>query len=108
MTSSDFVQKPRLLWDLYQQATKLQKTPSEIFRLDQDDELTCWSFDRAVITFGTALENALNEVMKNSKQKDPKLKEMAVRNKLDQWLASGDPVVENAPVPKGKFRDPFA
>lgn len=72
--------------------------PSDVYGID--DELTAWCFNRAVQTFGNALENALHEVSKKAK---PKQAEQAVQNKLNKWLSSADPQEVRD---KTQFRDP--
>ncbi|QPX61871.1 tail assembly chaperone [Microbacterium phage DannyDe] len=78
---------------------QLRTRPSELYGVD--DELTAWSFDRAVQTFGTALENRLHEVTR--KQKNQAAANRKAHQELDKWLASAD----TKAVP-GRFRDPMA
>lgn len=63
----------------------------------------CWSFDRAVQTFGNALESKLQLVARSSKK--PKEAERRMDQVLDQWLYSGD---EPGKQQKGRYRDPAA
>ncbi|WNT45022.1 tail assembly chaperone [Microbacterium phage PhunaPhoke] len=78
---------------------QLRTRPSELYGVD--DELTAWSFDRAVQTFGTALENRLHEVTR--KQKNQAAANRKAHQELDKWLTSAD-----TKAVKGRFRDPMA
>lgn len=79
---------------------QLRKTPSELYRIDPEDEVTCWAFDRAVQTFGNALENRLHEVSAATKGKQAA--ERKTQRELDKWLNSGDDKSTS-----GRFRDPM-
>lgn len=76
--------------------------PSELLGIDPEDEVTTWSFDRAVVAFGTALESKLQFIARNSKKQ--KEAERKVQHELDKWLRSGD-----APngTSRGRYRDPM-
>lgn len=87
------------MWEAFQLAKQLKSRPSEIYGID--DELTAWSFDRAVQTFGGALENRLREVTK--KTKTQAAADRKAHAELDKWLSSAD----TKAVP-GRFRDPMA
>lgn len=76
----------------------LNKAPSDILRID--DEVEAWSFDRAVLTFGTALENKLQLVARNAKKQ--KEADQKVARELQRWLSCMDDPTKV----KGRFRDP--
>ena len=78
---------------------QLRTRPSEIYGIE--DELTAWSFDRAVQTFGGALEDALRTATK--KTKNQAAADRKAHAELDKWLSSAD----TKAVP-GRFRDPMA
>ena len=67
------------------------------------EELTAWAFDRAVTTFGNALESRLQEVAKSAKKQ--KVAEQRQNSELMKWLSSNDP---EGTVAKGRFRDPMS
>lgn len=87
------------MWEAFQMGKQLRTRPSEIYGIE--DELTAWSFDRAVQTFGQALENQLQKVSEKSKNKTSGQRK--AQQELDKWLSSAD----IAPA-KGRFRDPMA
>jgi hypothetical protein len=67
------------------------------------DGLLSWQINRAVATFGRALEEKLHQVSsKASKQRDAERK---MKQTLDKWMSSADPT--DAPS-KGRYRDPMA
>jgi len=68
--------------------------PSETYFID--DELTAWCFDRAVVTWGTALENNLEKELKKAKT-DAAAQRIHARV-MARWLDDGDT--------HGRFRDP--
>lgn len=78
----------------------LNKAPSDIYHLD--DEVEAWSFDRAVLTFGTALENKLQLVARNAKKQ--KEADQKVNRELQKWLSCMDDPL----AVKGRFRDPMS
>jgi len=80
-------------------AKQLRSRPSEIYAIE--DELTAWSFDRAVQTFGSALENRLHQV--TEKTKNQQSGQRKAQMELDKWLASAD-----TKATPGRFRDPMA
>lgn len=47
------------MWDLWQQATKYSKLPSEIF--GEEDSIAAWMLNTAVTWFGITIENLLSE-----------------------------------------------
>src|SRR6476620_6634102 len=47
------------MWKLYQTAQQTHSRPSDLVCLD--DRLAAYIFDSTVVTFGTIMENALNE-----------------------------------------------
>lgn len=79
-------------------AKQLRVRPSEIY--DVEDEVTAWSLDRAIQTFGNALENRLHEV--TSKTKNKAAADRKSTAELTKWLSSGDKTTT-----KGRFRDPM-
>jgi len=88
-----------MLWETYQISKQMRTRPSELYAIE--DELTAWSFDRAVQTFGSALENKLHQV--SEKAKNSKAGQQKAQMELDKWLASAD----TKAVP-GRFRDPMS
>lgn len=78
---------------------QLRTRPSEIYGID--DELAAWCFDRAIQTFGQALENRLHEI--GEKSKNRKSGQMKVMQEIDKWLSSGD-----TKASRGRYRDPVA
>lgn len=74
--------------------------PSAIYRIT--DELTAWSFDRAVITFGISLQNEIRKIQDKAKKKADA--ERKITMLMDRWLSSAD----GDAVPKGRFADPMA
>lgn len=87
-----------MLWEAHQLGKSLKTRPSEIYGID--DELVAWSFDRAVTTFGSALENKLHQVTEKTKNRTSGQRK--AQQELDKWLASAD--TKDAP---GRFRDPM-
>lgn len=65
-----------------------------------DDELVAFCFDRAVLTFGNALENKLQEVAKNSKKQKEAERRTAIM--FQKWISSGD-----SKTARGRFADPM-
>jgi hypothetical protein len=87
------------LWEAHTLAKALKTRPSALY--DIQDEFTAWCFDRAVQSFGTALENRLHEVSEKTKNRaSAKRKSMM---ELNKWLASAD-----TKAARGRFRDPMA
>lgn len=80
---------------------QLRTRPSEIYGID--DELTAWCFDRAIQTFGQALENRLHEI--GEKAKNRKQGQMKAHQEIQKWLSSGDTKAQRG---QGRFRDPMA
>lgn len=87
------------MWEAYQLGKTLKTRPSVLYALE--DELTAWSFDRAVQTFGLALERAIQEATEKTKNKSSGKRK--AQQTLDKWLSSAD----TKAVP-GRFRDPMA
>ena len=91
MISSSFVRDPKNLWEAWVLSQKLQKKPSEIYFIS--DELTAYSFDKAVVSFGIEVEADLDEHTKNEKKTE------AIERKREQrfslWMNE-----------KQMFRDP--
>ncbi len=80
-------------------AKQLRVRPSELFGIDE--EVAAWSFDRAVLTFGNALESKLQIVARNSKRQ--KEAERKVERELQKWLSSADDKSSTA----RRFADPM-
>lgn len=80
-------------------AKQLGIRPSELYGID--DEVTAWSFDRAVLTFGNALESKLQIVARSAKKQ--KEAERRVQRELDKWLSSADSQASKA----RRFADPM-
>ena len=78
-------------WSLSQ---RMRVRPSDLFFID--DELTAWCFDRAVVTFGVALENDLEKHM--SKAKTDSARRRVHARVMSKWL--------DDPNDTGRFRDP--
>jgi hypothetical protein len=78
-------------------AKQLRLRPSELLKLD--NEVEAWSFDRAVLTFGNALESKLQLIARGSKKQ--KEADRKVAAELAKWLNSAD-----GSSTKGRFRDP--
>lgn len=97
LTWPDFVHKPHLLWMVYQQAKAWHCRPSEVLYLS-DDWMMMFSVDQAVWTFGSALENALEEAAASAKKESGK--ERARQKVIRQWL----PGLESSK--NQRFRDP--
>jgi hypothetical protein len=91
------VRQPRRLWEAYTTAKALGRPPSEIYRID--DEVTAWSFDRAVLTFGSALESRLQTISQKSKNRAEAERRTSLE--LGKWLRSADPEGSTS-----GFRDP--
>jgi hypothetical protein len=79
-------------------AKQLRVRPSDLYGIDE--ELTAWCFDRAVLTFGNALESKLQIIARNSKKQ--KEADNKVQRELDKWLASADPKTDTR-----RFADPM-
>lgn len=79
-------------------AKQLGIRPSELYEIDE--EVTAWSFDRAVLTFGNALESKLQIVARNSKRQ--KEAERKVERELQKWLSSAD-----SKTTRRRFADPM-
>lgn len=92
---------PRKLWQASNLAEELGIPPHEVYRLDKDDELLCYSFDHAVLTFANALKERIRVVTKDAKNE--KAAERKMHSEMMKWLSSDDPAAV-----KGRFRDPFA
>lgn len=82
-------------------AKQLQRRPSELYEIE--DGVTAWSFDRAVLAFGNALESKLHQISRDTKTN--KEAERKVQQEMDKWLRSGDD--PNVKV-KGRYRDPIS
>lgn len=74
--------------------------PSSLYYIQ--GELEQWSFDRAVQTFGNALESKLQLLARDSKNQ--KTADRKTQRELDKWLSSADKPGEKA----GRFADPVS
>lgn len=86
------------MWELYRLAKTWRTRPSELIAVE--DELAKFCLDRAVATFGLALENELNSVHFKD-DKDGKKAERKRAQILRKWL----PETMKASTGTG-FRDP--
>lgn len=84
------------LWEAWVLAKTLHQRPSEIYFVV--DELAAWCFDRAVTTFGLAVEGAIEKA--TAKAKTMEEAKRKGKRELDKWLREPD----EGP----KFRDPAA
>lgn len=73
------------MWEIYQQAEKWSKLPSEILFIEEWFDAR--SVNQAVWHFGTSLEAALNQA--GSKEKTEKGKQARREAVLMQWLSTG-------------------
>lgn len=80
-------------------AKQLGTRPSDLYGIEE--EVTAWSFDRAVLTFGNALESKLQIVARSSKRQ--KEAERKVERELQKWLSSADDKTKT----KRRFADPM-
>lgn len=78
---------------------QLRLRPSDLLKLE--DEVEAWTFDRAVLTFGNALESKLQLIARRAKKQ--KEADRKVAAELAKWLSSAD-----GPSAKGRFRDPMS
>lgn len=58
------------MWQLWRTASETHSRPSDL--LCVEDRLTAYLFDSAVVTFGRALENALEEQVNQGSPEQPK------------------------------------
>jgi len=73
--------------------------PADVYHIDE--EVVAWSFDRAVLTFGNALESKLQLLARNAKKQSEA--DTKIQREMDRWLSSADdPNVRT----KGRFADP--
>jgi len=72
--------------------------PSSLYNIE--GELEQWCFDRAVQTFGNALESKLQLIAKASKNQ--KSADRKVNQEADKWLSSADAPGKTT----GRFADP--
>lgn len=93
------MRSPRKLWEAYQLGRSHHRPPSDIYGIKP--KLTAYCFDRAVYTFGTALEARLRTVAET--QKTQKAAERKALMELQKWLSSADTETK----PAGRFRDPL-
>lgn len=78
----------------------LRTRPSDLYGIH--DELLAYFFDRAVYTFGTAVEADVREASEGSKDNAQAKRKAMLR--LNVWLTDPEPEVQSAPK---KFRDPM-
>ena len=79
------MKQPALLWEIYQQAEKWSKLPSEILFISEWFDAR--AVNQAVWHFGRSLEVALHEAeQKGKNEKDKQARRVGV---LDRWLATG-------------------
>jgi hypothetical protein len=82
------------LWEAWRLSKTMGVRPSELYGVH--DEVAAWCFDRAVVTFGLAVENDIDEAVRNAKSKQA---DAAANRALRKWLnPPGDTT--------GMFRDP--
>lgn len=88
-----------MLWAVWQQSKTYKTKPSELMHIE--DEVTAYYLDRAVFTFGTALEAELDKAgqTKGKQKKSQTQVQMAKQMVLNRWLS--DPGEQ-------KFADPAA
>lgn len=79
-------------------AKQLGIRPSDLYEVDE--EVAAWSFDRAVLTFGNALESKLQLIARNAKRQ--KEAERKIDRELQKWLSSADPKTT-----RRRFADPM-
>jgi hypothetical protein len=79
------------LWEAYNLSKRMKLRPSEVYFIK--DELTAWSFDRAVLNFGAEVEADLESI----EDKNGKALERKRTARLNRWLGT-------AP----QFKDPAA
>lgn len=58
------------MWPLYRTAKATNSRPSDL--LCVEDRLAAYLFDSAVVTFGTIIENAAQELEKRGTEKEPR------------------------------------
>lgn len=95
---------------------ELRKTPAEIFHVGENlhgaynlgSEIAEYSFNSAVLLFGSALQQELDSVQSNAKnEKVKQSEEEAGRARvLERWLPSKATDAEPQAKPATKFADP--
>lgn len=81
------------MWEAWKLSQAYNRPPSEIYRIK--DEVTGWSFDRAVWLFGTTVESELAEAAHSAK-------------KPQQAMFKQQQVLAKYKLAELKFRDPMA
>jgi hypothetical protein len=81
------------LWEAWKLSQAYHRPPSEIYRIK--DELTGWSFDRAVWVFGSTVESELEAAAHSAK-------------KPQQQMFKQQQVLAKYKLAEMKFRDPMA
>ncbi len=88
------MKEPQALWQAWQLSKSYRQTPSEIYGINEQP--AAFYFNRAVATFGAALENAMAEA--ENRAKSDRQKEMAKAMVMKRWLREGNKFAS----PKGK------
>jgi len=92
------VRSPSKLWEAFHLSKQMHVRPSEYYGIT--DELTAYSFDRAVQLFGNTLEARLRTVSQSAKNQ--KAAQRKADMELRKWLTS-----DNPEAARGRFRDPM-
>jgi hypothetical protein len=87
------VEDPKQLWTMWRLANQYSSRPSEVMSIT--NPVLAFYVDRAVSTFGMAVEEDLREQV--GKQKSDLQKQLVYRTRLNSWLQSTT-----------GFRDPLA
>lgn len=91
------------MWEAYQLSSKLRIRPSELYSIEEP--VAALNFDKAVVTFGAALEEAIRK--KTKKVKDQDEAERKAHDEVQRWISSADPV-DSPSRNRSRFRDPMA
>lgn len=86
------------MWTLYQLAKSTRSRPSDILAVH--DDLAAYCLDRAVVTFGIAVEN---DIERATAEKSGAAAERAANSVIAKWVVSDDGKVD-----KRRFRAPVA
>ena len=87
------------LWEAWILSKQLNQTPAQVYFLE--DPFTAWCFNRAVVMFGMAVEQDIQE--STEKAKTTVESKRKAKRTLDKWLR--EPAKEGEGP---KFRDPGA
>lgn len=82
MIWSPFVSNPQNCWTAWTLSKTYSCRPSEVYHIH--DEVVAFCFDRAVSTFGTALESALEEATRDAKTRAEAQRKATMV--LNRWL----------------------